>query len=119
MEQILIYAALVFCALIILLLKLPKQYMLRVLGYEYVVDIAFFLAVKWLFFGTQGGMLIAFVSGLVFSLALHATSYVTGMERFDSVKCDSCQCHSRRWIYHPPRFTFKRQSPVHTETTAA
>lgn len=110
METILAYAVLTFCGLIVMLIKLPRRFMLRVLGYEYIVDAFFFLVVKWLFFGTQGGMMIAFVSGLLFSLSLHFVTLLVGSERYSRVYCDSCQCHSRRWIYYPPRLQLFRRA---------
>lgn len=108
MENILIYAGLTFAALIALLMKIPKEWMLRMLGYELIVDIAFFALVKFLFFGTQGGMLVAFIAGLIFSLSLHSLTLLVGKARWLEVPCNHCGGHTRKWVYIPPKYTFTK-----------
>ncbi len=97
-------------ALIVFLMGLPSSVLLKLLGYEVAVDIMFFIVVKALFYGSLGGITLAFVGGAMFSLFLHTLVRFKGFERYEPRKCCSCGKTSRQWIYHPPRWSLRAKA---------
>jgi NhaP-type Na+/H+ or K+/H+ antiporter len=71
----------VFLALFLLLIKLPRRWALRLLHYDLILDIAVTLIVLFIHFGTFSGVMAATVAGLMTSL------FTTSMKRaFGSIK---------------------------------
>lgn len=108
MNEIFVFGVMMFFALIVVIAKLPKVLILRMLGYELIVDIAFFVGVKALLIGTVSGMVLAFLSGLIFSIVLHGMKLALGYERYEQFPCSHCGTKFRKWTYHPPRIQLNK-----------
>jgi hypothetical protein len=73
----------VFLGMVLLLIKLPRRWALRLLHYDLVLDCAVTLIVLFIHFGTFSGVMAATVAGLMTSL------FTTAMKRaFGSMKGD-------------------------------
>lgn len=73
----------VFLAMMLLLIKLPRRWALRMLHYDLWLDCAVTLTVLFVHFGTFSGLMAATVAGLMTSL------FTTAMKRaFGSMKGD-------------------------------
>lgn len=71
----------VFLAMMLLLIKLPRRWSLRILHYDVALDCAVSLVVLYIHFGTFSGVMAATVAGLMTSL------FTTSMKRaFGSIK---------------------------------
>lgn len=71
----------VFLAIMLLLIKLPRRWALRLLHYDLAIDCVVTLAVLLIHFGTFSGVMAATVAGLMTSL------FTTAMKRaFGSIK---------------------------------
>ncbi len=68
----------VFLAMMLLLIKLPRRWALRLLHYDLVLDVAVTLAVLFIHFGTFSGVMAATVAGLMTSLFTTAAKRAFG-----------------------------------------
>jgi NhaP-type Na+/H+ or K+/H+ antiporter len=68
----------VFLAMMLLLIKLPRRWALRMLHYDLVLDCAVSLIVLCIHFGTFSGVMAATVAGLMTSLFTTATKRAFG-----------------------------------------
>ena len=68
----------VFLAMMLLLIKLPRRWALRLLHYDLVLDVAVTLAVLFIHFGTFSGVMAATVAGLMTSLFTTAVKRAFG-----------------------------------------
>lgn len=73
----------VFLGMVLLLIKLPRRWALRLLHYDLLLDCVVTLIVLFIHFGTFSGVMAATVAGLMTSL------FTTAMKRaFGSMKGD-------------------------------
>jgi hypothetical protein len=68
----------VFLAMMLLLIKLPRRWALRMLHYDLAVDCAVSLVVLFLHFGSFEGVMAATIAGLMTSLFTTATKRAFG-----------------------------------------
>lgn len=68
----------IFLSTILLLVKLPKRWMLRVLHYDLAIDITVSALVFAVHFGTFSGVMAATFAGLLTSLATSAAKRAFG-----------------------------------------
>ncbi len=68
----------VFLAMMLLLIKLPRRWSLRMLHYDLALDVAVTLAVLLIHFGTFSGVMAATVAGLMTSLFTTAAKRAFG-----------------------------------------
>ena len=77
------YAAgtIAFLAIIILLFKLPGNWLRRALWFDIIIDIIVTTLFISLLAGTYSGMMAALIAGLIFSICLWALKAWIGYER--------------------------------------
>ena len=76
----------VFLAMLLLLVKLPRRWALRLLHHDLMLDVAVSVIVLTIHWGTFSGVMAATVAGLMTSLfttaAKHAFGYIKGKQYF-------------------------------------
>ncbi len=73
----------VFLALLLILVKLPRRFMLRLLRHDLMLDIAVTLLVLFIHWGSFDGVMAATVAGLLTSFATSAAKRVFGYIQAD------------------------------------
>lgn len=109
----------ILIAIVALLAKLSPSMMRRTLGYDFVVDCAAFIVMKYLFFGTATGMLLAFGGGLMFSIVLMIAKAIIGYEKLERVPCTHCGAKPLRWVRHPARWQRSIATPSSSRSVTA
>ena len=71
----------VFLALLLILAKLPRRWLLRLLHYDIALDVGVTLLVMFLHWGSFDGVMAATVAGLMTSFATSAAKRVVGYIR--------------------------------------
>lgn len=76
----------VFLSTVLVLVKLPRRWLLRVLHYDIAIDLIVSAIVLAIHFGTFGGVMAATFAGLLTSLATSAAKrafgYIAGSQYF-------------------------------------
>lgn len=78
MTDVFIFGGLTAAAVLIVFLKIG---ILKILGYDILVDIAATVALAYLFQGTVSGVLSAVIAGLIISIALLVLKAFMGYEK--------------------------------------
>ena len=73
--------AAVFLALLLILAKLPRRWLLRLLHYDIALDVGVTLLVMFLHWGSFDGVMAATVAGLMTSFATSAAKRLLGYIR--------------------------------------
>jgi hypothetical protein len=68
----------VFLALLLILAKLPRRLLLRLLRYDFALDVGVTLLVMFLHWGSFDGVMAATVAGLMTSFATSAAKRLVG-----------------------------------------
>jgi hypothetical protein len=68
----------VFLALLLILAKLPRRLLLRLLRYDFALDVGVTLLVMFIHWGSFDGVMAATVAGLMTSFATSAAKRVLG-----------------------------------------
>jgi len=92
-------------AVLVITMKLNKDTLQKILGYDIVIDILVTLGLTWLLAGTYSGMMAAIVGGLLFSIALYFIKHSVGYQRLTRHTCQSCGHSQIRWGSKVPKFT--------------
>ena len=71
----------VFLALLLILAKLPRRWLLRLLHYDIALDVGVTLLVMFLHWGSFDGVMAATVAGLMTSFATSAAKRLVGFIR--------------------------------------
>lgn len=88
-------------ALVILMIKLRKDTLRKLLGFEIPLDIAATLFFMWLLAGTYSGMMAAIVAGLGFSVVLMLTKKLIGYKELKWQNDSNHLLPSLKWVDRP------------------
>lgn len=100
---------------IILFLKMRRNTLQKLLGFDVPIDLGVTLLMMWLFSGTFQGMAAAMIGGLVFSLMLWGLKFLVGYAKLTVVNDDDHLFPAVRWQYHDgllKAFNHKEKSDV-------
>lgn len=96
------------------LLHFMKMGIKRVLGYDLLFDIFMSVVLIIVFHGTQGGMMLAIIAGIVISVALRVARWIVGYEQIGwvtkkvtfkvAIFSGSTNIMVLGWKKYPPRF---------------
>lgn len=88
-------------ALVIIMIKLRRDTLRKLLGFEIPLDIGATLFFMWLLAGTYSGMMAAIVAGLGFSLVLMATKKAIGYKQLEWHNTSNHLIPTLRWVDRP------------------
>lgn len=96
------------------LLHFAKMGIKRVLGYDLIFDIFMSVVLIIVFHGTQGGMMLAIIAGIVISVALRVARWLIGYEQIGwvtktvhyqvAIFKGKAEVPCLGWKKYPPRF---------------
>jgi hypothetical protein len=81
MNSFIIPGAFTALGIFILVAKMPRRFRAKLLGFDYLIDIAVTLTLMWAFFGTFSGMMAAIIGGINFSISLIVAKWLLGYEK--------------------------------------
>jgi hypothetical protein len=98
-----------------ILLHFWKMGIKRVLGYDLIFDLFLSILLAIVFHGTQGGMMLAIIAGIVISIVLRLLRWFIGYEKlgivYEKVKYApffSAPTPFLRWKKYPPKIQFNK-----------